>query len=203
MLTSALLIHLTGGRIETHFHVFGSLAFLAFYRDWRVLMTATVVVAVDHMARGLFWPQSVFGVLMASPWRWIEHAAWVIFENTFLIISIRQSLKEMFEVATRRAKLEGINAEIERQVAERTAELTAAHRSLQASEHRLRSILESEPECVKLVGPDGTLLEMNPAGLKMVEADHPEQVMGRSFYGLVAPEYHNPFSGPKRGRFPR
>ena len=33
MLMSALLIHLTGGRIETHFHVFGSLAFLSFYRD--------------------------------------------------------------------------------------------------------------------------------------------------------------------------
>src|SRR6185295_17607750 len=32
-LWSALLIHHTGGRIETHFHVFGSLAFLAFYRD--------------------------------------------------------------------------------------------------------------------------------------------------------------------------
>ena len=45
MLTSAVLIHLSGGRIETHFHVFGSLAFLAFYRDWRVLITATVVVA--------------------------------------------------------------------------------------------------------------------------------------------------------------
>src|SRR5258706_16071758 len=35
LLMSALLIHLTGGRIETHFHVFGSLAFLAFYKDWR------------------------------------------------------------------------------------------------------------------------------------------------------------------------
>ena len=45
MLMSALLIHLTGGRIETHFHVFGSLAFLAYYRDWRVLIPATVVVA--------------------------------------------------------------------------------------------------------------------------------------------------------------
>ena len=33
MLMGALLIHLTGGRLETHFHVFGSLAFLAFYRD--------------------------------------------------------------------------------------------------------------------------------------------------------------------------
>jgi len=45
MLMSALLIHLTGGRIETHFHVFGSLAFLAFYRDWRVLIPATIVVS--------------------------------------------------------------------------------------------------------------------------------------------------------------
>jgi signal transduction histidine kinase len=130
MLTSALLIHVTGGRIETHFHVFGSLAFLAFYRDWRVLITATVVVAVDHMARGLFWPQSVFGVLAASPWRWLEHAGWVIFEDTFLFISIRQSLGEMSEVAARRARLEAVNAHIENQVTERTTELTATHKEL-------------------------------------------------------------------------
>jgi signal transduction histidine kinase len=130
MIFSALLIHLTGGRIETHFHVFGSLAFIAFYRDWRVLLTATVVVAADHFARGVFWPQSVFGVLTASPWRWLEHAGWVIFEDTFLVISIRQSLGEMFEVATRRAKLEAVNLEIENQVAERTAALTVAHKEL-------------------------------------------------------------------------
>src|SRR5438132_11879242 len=59
MLQSALLIHLTGGRIETHFHVFGSLAILAFYRDWRVLISATVVVAGDHFLRGIYLPQSV------------------------------------------------------------------------------------------------------------------------------------------------
>ena len=81
MLMGALLIHLTGGRIETHFHVFGSLAFLAFYRDWRVLVPATVVVALDHLLRGIFWPQSVYGVLVASQWRWLEHAAWVVFED--------------------------------------------------------------------------------------------------------------------------
>ena len=78
MLMGALLIHLTGGRLETHFHVFGSLAFLAFYRDWRVLIPATIVVALDHMLRGMFWPQSVYGVLVVSQWRWVEHAAWVI-----------------------------------------------------------------------------------------------------------------------------
>src|SRR5437763_10646059 len=69
MLTSALLIHITGGRIETHFHVFGSLAFLAFYRDWRVLISATMVVAVDHFVRGVFSPQSVYGVMTVSPRR--------------------------------------------------------------------------------------------------------------------------------------
>ncbi len=76
---SSLLIHISGGRIETHFHVFGSLAFLAAYRDWRVLVLPTIVVAVDHLVRGVFWPETVFGVLTASPWRWLEHAAWVLF----------------------------------------------------------------------------------------------------------------------------
>src|SRR5262245_36278975 len=84
-ITSALLIHLSGRRIETHFHVFGSLAFLAFYRDWRVLITASAVVAADHLLRGIFWPQSVYGVLTASEWRWVEHAGWVVFEDIFLI----------------------------------------------------------------------------------------------------------------------
>jgi two-component system sensor histidine kinase/response regulator len=106
MLMSALLIHLTGGRIETHFHVFGSLAFLAFYRDWRVLVPATVVVALDHMLRGIFWPQSVYGVLVTSHWRWVEHAAWVVFEDIFLIVSCLRSSAEMRERAERTAALE-------------------------------------------------------------------------------------------------
>src|SRR5215213_11070160 len=87
MLMSSLLIHLTGGRIETHFHVFGSLAFLSFYRDWRVLVPATVVVALDHMLRGIFYPQSVFGVVAPDNLRWLEHAGWVIFEDVFLVLS--------------------------------------------------------------------------------------------------------------------
>jgi signal transduction histidine kinase len=123
MLTSALLIHLTGGRIETHFHVFGSLAFLAFYRDWRVLLSATIVVAVDHLLRGVYLPQSVFGVLTPSSWRWLEHAAWVIFEDVFLFISIQQGRQDMHKVAERQARLEALNESIEQRVHERTQEL--------------------------------------------------------------------------------
>ncbi len=103
MLYSALLIHLTGGRIETHFHIFGSLAFLAFYRDWRVLVTATLVVAADHLLRGLFWPQSVFGIAAAGDWRWVEHAGWVLFEDVFLMMACFQARHEMAEIAFRQA----------------------------------------------------------------------------------------------------
>jgi signal transduction histidine kinase len=106
MMMSALLIHLTGGRIETHFHVFGSLAFLAFYRDWRVLIPATIVVSIDHMLRGIFWPQSVYGVLVASEWRWVEHAAWVVFEDVVLVMSCVRGTRELREIAVRTARLE-------------------------------------------------------------------------------------------------
>jgi PAS domain S-box-containing protein len=106
MLMSALLIGLTGGRIETHFHVFGSLVILSFYRDWRVLVPATVVVALDHFLRGIYLPYSVYGVLSASPWRSIEHAGWVVFENVFLVISCFRSIREMRFIANRTAALE-------------------------------------------------------------------------------------------------
>src|SRR6201988_188620 len=91
MFTSALLIHLTGGRIETHFHVFGSLAFLAFYRDWRVLITPSIVVAAGPLFRRVDLTISVNGTTTGATWRWLEHAGWVLFEDVFLTISIIQS----------------------------------------------------------------------------------------------------------------
>ena len=91
MLSCGLLIHLMGGRIETHFQYFGSLAFLAFYRDWRVLLTATVVAGVDHFVRGMYWPQSMFGLLVVPWWLWLEHVGWVLFEDVFLVLAIRQN----------------------------------------------------------------------------------------------------------------
>ena len=109
MLSSALLIHLTGGRIETHFHVFGSLAFLAFYLDWQVLITATVVVAADHFLRGIYWPESVYGVANAEWWRFLEHAAWVAFEDVFLVWSCILGNREVAASAMRQAEVEHLS----------------------------------------------------------------------------------------------
>ena len=54
----------------------------------------------------MFWPQSVYGVLVASQWRWLEHAAWVIFEDVFLVVACRRSVVELRETAERTAALE-------------------------------------------------------------------------------------------------
>ena len=106
MLWSALLIHLTGGRIETHFHVFGSLAILAFYRDIRVLIPATVVVAADHFVRGVYWPESVYGITNPEWWRFLEHAGWVVFIDVFLIIHCVHGVGDMRAAARRQAEVE-------------------------------------------------------------------------------------------------
>jgi signal transduction histidine kinase len=109
MLSSALLIHLTGGRIETHFHVFGSLAFLAFYLDWPVLITATVIVAADHFLRGIFWPESVYGIANPEWWRFLEHAGWVVFEDVFLIWSCILGQREIASSAMKQAQVEHLS----------------------------------------------------------------------------------------------
>lgn len=109
MLWSAMLIHLSGGRIETHFHVFGSLGILAFYRDWPVLITAGVVVALDHLARGILWPESVYGIVNPEWWRFLEHAFWVVFAVAFLARACRKSLRDMEAIAESGAQLEALS----------------------------------------------------------------------------------------------
>jgi two-component system sensor histidine kinase/response regulator len=143
MLMSALLIDLTGGRIETHFHVFGSLVILSFYRDWKVLIPATLVVALDHFVRGVYWPYSVYGVLTASPWRSIEHAGWVIFEDIFLVISCLRSIREMRSIANRTAALE-------------------------ASEQNSRQIFEDAPIGMAVVGLNERFSRTNAAFRDMI-----------------------------------
>lgn len=156
MLASALLIHLTGGRLETHFHVFGSLALLALYRDVRVFGTAIVVVYVDHLARGFFWPESVYGVLTATIWRSLEHAGWVLFEVVFLTIAARASLKEMRELVARQIGLEKINRMQEQEVQDRTRQLTR-------SDEQFRTFFRDSPIGLYRVTPSGEFLMANPA----------------------------------------
>ncbi|WP_051559903.1 putative bifunctional diguanylate cyclase/phosphodiesterase [Marinobacterium jannaschii] len=62
------------------------------------------------------------------------------------------------------------------------------YRQLKQQQEQMQQIIASEPECVKTVAEDGTLLDMNPAGLSIIAADSIEQVRNASVYDLIAPE---------------
>jgi PAS domain S-box-containing protein len=191
MLMSALFIHLTGGRIETHFHVFGSLAFLAFYRDVRVLITATVIVYVDHLLRGYFWSASVYGPMVVTEdwewfWRSMEHAFWVLFEVAFLTHSIRRGLVEMRQVAARQLSLEEVNRVQEGVVQESVRELAG-------SEARFQRLFQDSPIGLYRASPAGEMLEVNPALLQILGHSslaeirlHEARFGHREFFNMIA-----------------
>ena len=74
----------------------------------------------------------------------------------------------------------GVNTDLSGQI--------SAEQALRESEQRLRAIFTAAPECIKIVGPDGTLLQMNHAGLCMVEAPEAHAVVGACVFDLVAEE---------------
>lgn len=155
---SGLLIHLCGGRIEAHFHVFGSLAFIAFYRDWRVLVPATSVVVLDHLVRGIVWPESVYGIPNPEWWRTLEHAAWVAFIDVFLMKNCINAQRALRQRAERDATLQETEREVralastlEQRVEARTHDLLEALHRVE----RVEAIVEQTSDCVALIEVHG------------------------------------------------
>jgi PAS domain S-box-containing protein len=83
-------------------------------------------------------------------------------------------------------QLEAHGEDLEKIVAQRTSKQRAASA-------QLRTILESEPECVKILSSEGQLLDMNAAGLAMIEADSLQQVRGCNVFGLIAEQHRDAF----------
>ena len=57
------------------------------------------------------------------------------------------------------------------------------------SENRLRTILNTDPECIKLIGRNYELLEINKAGMEMMEIDDFKEVKEKSVLGFVAASF--------------
>ena len=89
MVFSALAIQQTQGMIETHFSIFILLAFLLYYRDWKPVLVAALVIAVHHVAFNFLQAGNtgfyVFA-LGADLKMLIIHALAVVFESALLIL---------------------------------------------------------------------------------------------------------------------
>ena len=120
-----------------------------------------------------------------------------------LALAMTGILALAIEDARVKGELKQYQSNLEILVEERTASLHIAEENAEAanrarqqlaeSQLKLQTIIEAEPECVKVLATDGTLLQMNRAGLNMIEADSEEQILGSTMAGIVTPPYRESF----------
>ncbi|PKO59921.1 MAG: methyl-accepting chemotaxis protein [Betaproteobacteria bacterium HGW-Betaproteobacteria-13] len=105
MVFSALAIQQTQGLTEVHFSIFALLAFLLYYRDWRPILAAALLIAVHHLSfnylQALNWGVYVFEGSTGLG-RVVLHAAFVVVEAGMLMymaVSLQREAVESARVA--------------------------------------------------------------------------------------------------------
>ncbi len=91
---SAVLVHLSGGLIEAHFHFFVMIAFIALYHDWAPFLANLTIVVLHHGFMGWAVPGSVYNhpAALTHPWRWaLVHGAFLLSECVALLLYWRFS----------------------------------------------------------------------------------------------------------------
>jgi signal transduction histidine kinase len=89
ILASSLLVHLSGGFIESHFHFFVMMAVIVLYQDWMPFLLALLSVVVDHGIIGTLAPTLVYNHAGAQhdPWTWaLIHGGFILAECTALLV---------------------------------------------------------------------------------------------------------------------
>ncbi len=89
---SAVLIHLSGGYVEMHFHFFVVVAVITLYQDWVPFLVAIVYVVLHHGVVGVLDPTAVFNHpdAWAHPWKWAAiHGAFVLGASAASIVAWR------------------------------------------------------------------------------------------------------------------
>jgi diguanylate cyclase (GGDEF)-like protein/PAS domain S-box-containing protein len=138
-------------------------------RLWQLTITADKEFLVEHGST-MTWTTLIGGLFFTS-----------LMSILLLIISGRTAQVEAL-VDARTLDLQNANLELQ-----------STERTLRESESRIRTLVESQPECVKLLRRDNTLLEMNSAGLAMIGADSFEQVKNINVSLLLLPDYRQAF----------
>ena len=89
MSASALLVHLSGGFIESHFHFFVMMAVIVLYQDWFPFLLALISIVIDHGLMGMLVPSMVYNHPAAQhhPWTWaLIHGGFILAECAALLV---------------------------------------------------------------------------------------------------------------------
>jgi signal transduction histidine kinase len=119
---SMAFLWLLEGRAEAQLHVFLSLVFVAYYREWSVIVTASLVALAWPAARVLMLPES-YGISASAWWRLLDQGTWVMVEAAVLLFVLRLNGRLMDRFAHYAAGLQLANEAIARDIHARNAEL--------------------------------------------------------------------------------
>jgi serine phosphatase RsbU (regulator of sigma subunit) len=95
---SAILVHLSGGTIEMHFHFFVMVGAVSLYQDWIPFLAAIGYVLLHHGVAGVLDPDSVYNHSAAidNPWRWAAiHAFFIAGSSAAALVNWRLSERMM------------------------------------------------------------------------------------------------------------
>ena len=134
---SALLIWISGGLIEMHFHIFMVLALLVAFARVSVLLAGAGTIAVHHIAFWLFFPHAVFSY-QAGFGTVLLHASFVVAETVVLVL-IARMFRRMIAMQGSIADVVVVTA---RDVASRSAHLGQAGASFASSASAQAASLE-------------------------------------------------------------
>jgi len=98
--SSAILVHLSGGSIEMHFHFFVMVVVIALYQDWVPFLLAIGYVVVHHGTIGIIDPTAVYNhpAAWANPWLWAGiHGTFVLGASVASLIAWRFTEKARAE----------------------------------------------------------------------------------------------------------
>jgi diguanylate cyclase (GGDEF)-like protein/PAS domain S-box-containing protein len=138
MIASAVLVHLSGGVTEMHFHFFVMLGVISLYQDWQPFLISIAFVALHHGVMGVIRPEDVFD----NPVAWRKPLLWAGVHAFFVLCAAAVSITSwgIVEAGHRRSRAQ-----------------------LEGSERRFRALIEHSSDVVTVISADGTITYDSPS----------------------------------------
>jgi diguanylate cyclase (GGDEF)-like protein/PAS domain S-box-containing protein len=162
MVSSAVLVHLSGGTTEMHFHFFVMLGVISLYQDWRPFLVSIGFVAGHHAIMGSLRPADVFHneAALRNPLLWaLIHALFVLAACAVSVISW-----QIVEDGHRRSR-----------------------KALEESESRFRALIENSTDVVTVVDAEGVVIYDSPSCAHVL-GYNPGDRVGRPGFDYIHPD---------------
>jgi two-component system sensor histidine kinase/response regulator len=160
-------IHCSGGRIESHFHIFVIISFLSNYRRYTVLIIFATITVLDHLIRGLYYPSSVFGISEASISRVLEHAGWLVFQLFVVMWMCKHMRMHAVIVCRTKTNMHQLCETLEERIKQRTSALQAEIKQSKDDREMHRRVVETSVESILICNQDGLITFSNERATKL------------------------------------